>query len=376
MKKLISVIIVIFIAYSLSFYTIGKEKGYKFLDFGINFDNFSSENNSDYEDINEKDLSFEEYFKKGEDFFLSARYDEAIEMFENCLNKEENLDANIYLGRCYLMTENNEQALSIFNSILEKDINNGLPYFYIAYTQNKLGLIEDAINSYYIYLGFFPDDYAAYYNLGLINFENEDYTSAKELFTQSINKNNKYAVPYLERGRSYFMLNEYKKSITDYKQYITLDSTDYTVYFKTGLSYYNLNKYDSAIYFYNIAIDKNPSYNNAYNGLGRIYFKKGDFEKAKFNYLKSIELDRTFYEAYNNLADVYVKEKDYESAIKEYRKVHEFDNLNLYALYSEALCFEQLGNKQQAKQAYQMYLNNATEEHYLYKEAKSRVSKL
>ena len=88
------------------------------------------------------------------------------------------------------------------------------------------------------------------YRKGLANFNDKDYESAIEQFTQVIEMDDKYAMAYMMRGNSHAALKKHEEAIKDFTKVIELDSQNKNAYLNRSLSYKatgkaNLSKTDA-----------------------------------------------------------------------------------------------------------------------------------
>ena len=118
---------------------------------------------------------------------------------------------------------------------------------------NKLIELEPEDSDNYYYRGFF---YAFYL---------EDYDKAIEDFSKGIELNSSNAYLYFQRGRTYGVLGNYIKSISDYLTVEELDPDyDVALYNNLAVAYKNLNDYDKALEVYGRAIKMDSTYSFAY----------------------------------------------------------------------------------------------------------------
>ena len=160
-------------------------------------------------------------YNRGVLYFNNGQYDQAISDFQHFFEKRHNsIKAVYFLGRCNQEQQNYRVALKWFNYALmlgdtSHDVlyNTGLCYLeagnykealtYIkrgssqrhvvpdqhnALARAYLGLGEDqeAIAIWQQLISFFPDDYRAYYHMGLLFYDKGDYQRAKQYLVHAI----------------------------------------------------------------------------------------------------------------------------------------------------------------------------------------------
>ncbi|HZK19701.1 MAG TPA: tetratricopeptide repeat protein [Treponemataceae bacterium] len=135
-------------------------------------------------------ILFATAFEEGERLFSSNRPLEAIPYFQKTLLElNPNPKVYTYLGVSYMQTGQSEKALEIF----------------------KKGLTIDGTNKKELY-----------FNAGNVCFTNNDYKTARELYSYAISADSLFAPAYLNRANTYLKLQKYKKSIDDYTNYLAL----------------------------------------------------------------------------------------------------------------------------------------------------------
>ena len=112
-----------------------------------------------------------------------------------------------------------------------------------------------------------------------ILFSLGDYNKAIELIDKRLQtKRNNHELIFL-KGRSYLMLNKYKKAISSFLDAIAIQSKD--IYFNgLGLAYTKSGNYNKSLASYQKAISLNNKNNFAYFNSGLILEKQGYFKKA------------------------------------------------------------------------------------------------
>lgn len=140
-------------------------------------------------------------------------------------------------------------------------------------------------------------NFEAYYNLGIINFEN----------------------------------NRFKDAISFFKNAIKLDNNSYQAHHQLGLTYEKIGEFDKAIVSYNIANTVNfEGFFYSYNNLGNIYLSLKDFNKSKECFERALKLKGdNFASVYNNFANFYYEVAEVELAISFLEKAIMEDEKNL-----------------------------------------------
>jgi len=158
----------------------------------------------------------------------------------------------------------------------------------------------------------------AYYNRGLVYYEEDQYDEAISNYTKAIEINPRYAAAYYYRGLAYYYKDhwiyynykgKYDQAISDLNKAIELNSRFAEAYYNRGLVYAEKRQYEQAISDYNKAIEINPHYTNAYFRRGRTYYNQGQYQRAIENFDQVLRLnpDHTAAEHFRENALLFVK---------------------------------------------------------------------
>ena len=199
---------------------------------------------------------------------------------------------------------------------------------------------------------------ANYYNLGIEEFEKENYAAAIEHYNTAIESDPNDALAYNNRGLAYTEVEESEAALADYDKAIEL-KPDYTeAYFNRGLAHFSLaplgwgnpEEVQKGIADLTKAIELNPKYADAYynRGLGynqfyHYYFKApafaeemvGSHNMAVADFNKALELDPDYVLAYAGLGNAYYRYGEWDEGTEYFNK----------ALAREGLILEKVGEE-------------------------------
>ncbi|MBN1984396.1 MAG: tetratricopeptide repeat protein [Chitinivibrionales bacterium] len=170
----------------------------------------------------------------------------------------DNFDAQVGLGRIYLLQENYNAAVKSFSK----------------------AMIERS------------DDLELIVSLGKAYVGLKDYASAKELFMEAINRQQNYANAYNMLGLVYGKLQKFDQAIEILNEGLVYDSKNSDIHFTLGLIYDKITNYEDAIDHFNKAVRLDISKEVvAYEHIGDIYYfnlkRTGDAKRYYKKYLKA-----------------------------------------------------------------------------------------
>jgi len=159
-----------------------------------------------------------------------------------------------------------------------------------------------------------------YYNLGLAYVKTEEYDLAINNFKEAISLNPKDADALQNLGIAYYTKSQFEDAIQSYKKAIEIKPHDYQIHDNMGISYFSMNMYKDSIECFNKAFELNQKDPGVASNLAYAYYTNGQYDLAKTNFIHAISLNDEDEEVYFNLGNVYLKLKELNLAEENYRK--------------------------------------------------------
>jgi tetratricopeptide (TPR) repeat protein len=213
-------------------------------------------------------------------------------------------------------------------TIVNRKITNSVEafeHFCLAYIENEkskkrneviVGLFRRAIQAD-------PKFWEAYYNLGIVHFNNKEYDKALEQFSKIISALPNFEKPYYGRGMIYLNKGEYENAIKDFQKVSELNPNDYKAFYFLGKACVVTKQYKEAEKQLKKAEELNPDFGPIYYEMGNIYFEQNIYTTARDRYKRATELDVENYEAHKKLGECYYRLNVYYSAKLEFTRVLE-----------------------------------------------------
>lgn len=180
------------------------------------------------------------------------------------------------------------EAMAEYHWILtEIDENHVEAHYRLGVVREKVGAIEDAIQSYTTVLQLNPSHPGArgflegyYVNEGIAFRREQKFDEAKAAFQQALRINGSSAAAHFELGQELARQGQLDQAIQEYQESIRLDPGKSTAHTRLAAAYTEKGQYDQAIQAYQEVIKQHPRDPAAHDGLGVAYSKVGQREKA------------------------------------------------------------------------------------------------
>ena len=187
-------------------------------------------------------------------------------------------------------------------------------YIEKAFLLHNAGKIQEAKNFYNKIIGENPKDSEVLNLIGICEFQNKDFESAKNYVTKAIEiKPTHYF--YETLSLIYAEENDYEKELStllDAQKYVGLD---YNLAFRLAYLYKQLKDYKNAEKYYILAVQQNPRSKEAYFNLATMYAMQKKYINEKECYLKALEIDPSDEEVKYFLALNCFRLKNYEMGL-------------------------------------------------------------
>jgi Flp pilus assembly protein TadD len=146
----------------------------------------------------------------------------------------------------------------------------------------------------------------------------EDYPSAIRLHREVLTHDPKNALAHYHLGFAYGMMGRRQEELAEYRQAVSLGSTDWTLLLNLGLVYLEQDDPGSAADVLSLATLVAPRHPEAHYNLALAYDRLGMLNEAEQEALTALILDPHQPDARNTLAVLYAERGDYARARDEW----------------------------------------------------------
>jgi tetratricopeptide (TPR) repeat protein len=162
-----------------------------------------------------------------------------------------------------------------------------------------------------------PEDPNVFMKRGFVYVNSlEQFENAVADFTTAIDLSQDKSEAYRSRAYVYWKMQDFKKSIEDYKKITELDPKNANSFLNLGNAYFNLSAYDLAANTYSEVIKITPNA-ESYNLRGWALTNDEKYKEALLDFNKAIELNPYDGKYYKNRGNVKNKLGQYSSAIED-----------------------------------------------------------
>lgn len=131
--------------------------------------------------------TFDLSLSKGLIEFGKGRYEKAVEQFERAVAAvPDDIDARDYLGQALLRLNKPQEALAIFQQLVEEDPSSGRALLGLGIAQISLGRYEEALKSLNAAERVLPDNALVYYYQGMVHHQLQAFNQTPALFSRAM----------------------------------------------------------------------------------------------------------------------------------------------------------------------------------------------
>ncbi|OQX54533.1 MAG: hypothetical protein B5M48_00245 [Candidatus Omnitrophica bacterium 4484_213] len=169
-------------------------------------------------------------------------------------------------------------------------------------------------------------------------------------------------IPKLMQAKNMVMQNAAQNSFPTKSASFSED--DFDMYFNRGTDYLENGDYERAISDLSKAIEIHPNDDEAYSNRGIAYVLQGNHDLAISDFSKAIEINPMLSAAYLNRGRAYDERGNYDFAISDFNSAIKIDPEDASVYYAKAISCENGGHKQQAAEAYKLFIKYASAEEW------------
>ncbi|NQV38130.1 MAG: tetratricopeptide repeat protein [Candidatus Marinimicrobia bacterium] len=310
---------------SLSYLRLGEmEKTKEFINLAIEADQENEEYRKEFERINEINTGMND----GNRAYRNGLYDDAMVSYQGVLDKFPFFAEAAYsLGLVYMQADDLEKAIESFHTALELNSSHESAQTAIANVAKRT------------------------FNEGNQCYKRRDLDCAIEKYQQVINIDPTFFQAYYQTGVIEARQGNYTFAIENYKLALQHNPEFYKGWFALGLVQKRDGDPESALVSLKKTVEIHPGYAKAYGAMGDIYIELKRFDEALSILLTATQVDPTYAKGYLSLGTVYIELAEVANAVTSLDMATSLDPEKHQAWYLLAQSNNELGQCDEAKEA-------------------------
>lgn len=183
------------------------------------------------------------------------------------------------------------KALEHFRKYNASNPNDPFVLYHIGACHYMMKNIDEAIEVLNLCLKFDPKYQDAIFDLGLINFERENYRQAAHYFKKIASKRKDHFDTHLYYGRALMALGQNDKAIKEFEHCLKIKPEDPQTKAFLGMAFYEIGEYKQALEHLELSLFKWGKEPMVHYDLAMVYLKMNRVEEAQREKQLLAELD-------------------------------------------------------------------------------------
>jgi len=284
------------------------------------------------------------YIQKANILSKQNNHARAIELLTTALKyTDDKSDVYALIGMEYLFMDDFQNAKVNFMKCLEIDNEDYSSLYNIIYCFDFLEEREEAIKYLNQFLDKNPYSEIGWIQVGKQYFELGDYKKALAAYDFAIISDEYFIGAYLEKGKTLEKLKKYNEAIENYRITLELDDPTSFALLRIGKCFEKLGDDDFAIQHYSRTVHEDPLLDKGWIAITDYYVRKGNYQKALYYTNKAISIDSENILYWKRYAKINNRLSFYEEAEQGYRKALELGNYELETWLSLSDILRQIG---------------------------------
>lgn len=255
------------------------------------------------------------HFISGKLLHEAGKYAEAeAELMKSIKLQPEGVEARDELGRVLIKMQKTEDALKIYEEILEMNPDDYTAWCSKANIFSRQTRWNEAAFSYKEALRIRPDSYRSYYNLAVSLQEGGKNKAAVDAFKNAIKLYPDFIDAYNNLGITLSLMGRHEEALRVYEEGIRRNPKDFSLYFNMGMNLFETGNYMEAAAAYRDALEIKPEEIEIYYYLGAALTEMRHYNDAIEAYKSALLVKPTDGELHYNIAAIYAMLGRYDIA--------------------------------------------------------------
>ncbi|MDH5405514.1 MAG: sulfatase-like hydrolase/transferase [Candidatus Aminicenantes bacterium] len=258
--------------------------------------------------------------KEAEGKYLENKIDEALQKMTEVLEVDPDImEAQLVLGRLYMLKQDTEKAIAAFKRALEINPQFEFAIFSLALAYKESKQWAEAIAGFRRLTEMDPRDSRAFLHLSDIYIEQKDFDQAIICLKKAIEvQPEPDAAAHSQLGLCYLQNGMLQQAEQELKRALEFNPKILEAHFNLGLVYKRLARYTEAIEAFKEVIRIKPDFADAYFHLGLAHGSLGRYNEEMEAMKSVVRIKPDYADAHYILALHYIRLGDRASALEEH----------------------------------------------------------
>ncbi|CAK74669.1 unnamed protein product (macronuclear) [Paramecium tetraurelia] len=292
------------------------------------------------------------------------------------------------IGNIYILNKKYQEALNVFNKLVEMNEKSFEGYFGMAFVLTRLNNFEKAQCYYETALELKQNDKGVLLNYGHLKVKQQKYDQALELYQRALKQDPGYLeaiqsicnlfmiqknyenlhefcdqqleqqIPQIQiailncKSQAYFSQKLFERSINLCNEVLTLDSKNLEGLFGIAMSLFNLNQLNQSLEYFQKIHTQYPKEIKSFKMIIKIQSTLQQYSQLREYCDQLLTIDPTDYSTYFFRGLAFMQQQNYQAALDDFNKVIVHDQSNFMAIKHKGFCLSMLKLYNQAIQCY------------------------
>ncbi len=273
---------------------------------------------------NSNSLSTDDYLRFAFCCEQTKNVKKAVEIYKLC--KNESIEALISLGAIYTHQKEYAKADLVLQDAINRDPYNKMAWFNLGILQAEKEQYEEALESFNFAIAIDDNDHLALFNKAHTLYQLEKWTEAKNIYAELLESKSieKWKVE-LCLAECLENLQEYPKALGYYFEAFKKHRHHYSILVGMAYSHLQIGNYNDTVAFAKRALEVDDNQPDAWEYMGEALMFLDKIDEAVLAYEKAFKLEPTDKNLLFTLGTLYLDTKKYELAKKHFILAYKYD---------------------------------------------------
>jgi tetratricopeptide (TPR) repeat protein len=287
-----------------------------------------------------------------------GRHEEALDILDRAIKVKPDLYKALYVqGLSLFSVGKHEEAIASFSRAIKIKPNFAKAWYAKGYTLANLQRYQEAIDSYDQSIEIKPDCGENWCERGFALTNLQRYEEAIDSYDRAIQLKSDYSKAWNSKGVTFERMKKYDEGIECYDRVLQLNPEDAEIFYNRGVSLSYLERHEEALTSFQDAIKINADYDQAWYNAGVMFLELKLHKKAFNCFKRSTEINPNFAAAWDNLGNTLAHFGEYEEALVCYKRELQINPDNCIASDNLGHALSKLGRYEEALSSCQYAIN-------------------